>query len=161
MKKNPAVRSMLTIAMYLILLIGMWSVIVKLVYPDVTDLSRAKELVKEYSSLLVQLSENSADKEQWAGITESDTVQTLYDTYNIVSTETENGITRFYMKTTDAAASHALVYAPEGDYVPPANANGWTQTESDTESKYTSGSVTATATRLSEVFFYEEVVPGN
>lgn len=29
MKKNPAVRSMLTIALYLVLLIGMWSVIGK------------------------------------------------------------------------------------------------------------------------------------
>ena len=47
MKKNPAVRSMLTIALYLVLLIGMWSVIGKWVYPTVTDRSRAEELAKK------------------------------------------------------------------------------------------------------------------
>ena len=160
MKKNPAVRSMLTIALYLILLIGLWSVIIKLVYPTVTDLSRAKELVKEYSPLLVQLSENSADGTQWEGITETDTVQTLYENYNIVSTETENGITRFYMKSSDVTTTHALVYAPEGRYVPPEYAGEWTQAESESEIKYTSGTVTAAATRLSDTFFFEEVVTG-
>ena len=67
MKKNPAVRSMLTIALYLVLLIGMWSVIGKWVYPTVTDRSRAEELAKKHSPLLIQLAENSADGEQWAG----------------------------------------------------------------------------------------------
>ena len=55
MKKNPAVRSMLTIALYLVLLIGMWSVIGKWVYPTVTDRSRAEELAQKHSPLLIRL----------------------------------------------------------------------------------------------------------
>ena len=141
MKKNPAVRSMLTIALYLVLLIGMWSVIGKWVYPTVTDRSRAEELAKKHSPLLIQLAENSADAEQWAGIAETETVQSLYET--------------FYMKSGSADRTHALVYAPSGAYVPPQDVSDWTETATY---EYKSASSTATAIRLSDTFFYEEVI---
>lgn len=155
MKKNPAVRSMLTIALYLVLLIGMWSVIGKWVYPTVTDRSRAEELVKKHSPLLIQLAENSADGKQWAGVAETETVQSLYETYHIVYTETEGELTRFYMKSGSADRTHALVYAPDGAYVPPQDVSDWTETATY---EYKSASSTATAIRLSDTFFYEEVI---
>ncbi len=156
MKKNPAVRSMLTLAFYLVLLIAMWSIIAKWVYPTTTDLSRAKDLVKNHSALIVQLAENSADSTQWTGITETDTVESLYETYCVTYVETENGITRFYMKVSDANTSHALAYAPNGEYLPPEGE--WVKTEADDVVQYTLGSTTITVKPLGEQFFYEESV---
>ena len=160
-KKNPAVRSMLTIALYLILLIGMWSVIAKWAFPTTTDLSRAKALLKQYPALIAQLAENSADSSQWEGVSESETVQELYENNNITYVETDNGLTRFYMKSDDVTTTHALVYAPDGEYVPPTQASEWTEAQSESEIRYTSDRATATATRLGDVFFYEEVVTSN
>ena len=155
-RKNPAVKSMLTLALYLVLLIGMWSIIAKWVFPTTTDLSRAKELVKEYPALLAQLAENSADSTQWEGIQESDTVQTLYDTYNVTYVETVNGCTHFYMKVTDASTTHALVYAPQGEYLPPEG--DWAKTEGESSTQYVLDATTITVTRLADNFFYEESV---
>lgn len=157
-KKRTAVRSMLTIAVYLVLLIGMWSIVGKWVYPTVTDRTRAEELVQKRSPLLVQLSENSASSEQWAGIAETETVQSLYETYRIVYTETEEGLTRFYFKSDDANTTHALVYAPEGRYAPPKIGSDWTETDS---LRYESAGATAVATRLNDNFFYEETTTSN
>lgn len=104
---------------------------------------------------MIQLAENSADAEQWAGIAETETVQSLYETYHIVYTETEGELTRFYMKSGSADRTHALVYAPSGAYVPPQDVSDWTETATY---EYKSASSTATAIRLSDTFFYEEVI---
>ena len=156
-KKSAAVRSMLTIALYLILLIGMWSVLGRLIFPAETDLARAKSLAKNNAPLLKQVAENSLNPETWAGIYETETVQELLSSANIAYVETEGEITRFYMKNSDPDATHALVYPHSGVYAPPQGRE-WTAAGAKNagETAYESGGARATATALENGFYYEE-----
>ena len=59
--KNPAVRSMITLLGYVVLLIAMWALLGKLLFPTQSTREKLANLVAQNRNLLIQLAESADD----------------------------------------------------------------------------------------------------
>lgn len=115
---NPAVKSMATLALYLVLLIGMWAIIGYVVFPDKGEADTYAELVAANEPLLTQIAENVIDPAQWEGIQYAQEVQALLEKGNFSETRAENGQAHFIIPTENLSESLTtfVAYCPDGEY---------------------------------------------
>ena len=162
MKKNPAVKSMLQMALYLVLLIGVWLAIGLITYPDA---GKEKDVYADYvaqnEGVLVQLAENAIDPTKYPGIEAAAEVQSILAEQEISGVVADEYGATFVLPSAQLEISRAIVYRPDGVYTLPSELTGWTQMESDTASLRWQGGLAGKgyvlARPLSEHFFYQEI----
>lgn len=160
MKKNPAVKSMLQLGFYLVLLIGMWMVISLVVFPDADkEEDTYATYVTQYEGVLTQLAENAIDSTQYAGIATADEVQTILSTQQISEVVADEYGAMFVLPSSQTEISRAIVYRADGEYRLPSEVSDWTRADAD--SMYWQGGLAGKgyvlARALSEHFFYQEI----
>lgn len=74
---KTAVKSMLSLAFYLLILIAVWAVIGVIAFPNADNQDVYGKLVPENRPLLAQIAENAIDSEKWPGIMQTAEAQAL------------------------------------------------------------------------------------
>jgi len=82
---KTAVKSMLTLACFLIGTIVLWSVLAHVLFPNRNVEDPHAALVKGNAPLLTQIAENAMDPEQWPGINATQEVKALLEKGGITS----------------------------------------------------------------------------
>ena len=165
MKKiHPAVKSMVSIAFYLVLIIGIWTVIARLVFPDKGETDQWLAYIQAHEPLLVQVAQNAMDEGTWTGIRETEEVRSVFAEGGIEQVENGDGSVYFIMRTENAGETLRYVYLPNGDYAPPdwvLNGDWVEQSVSgDTTRRWiggTAGKGSVSARRLTERFYIEDL----
>ena len=160
--KNPAVRSMITLLGYVVLLIAMWALLGKLLFPTQSTREKLANLVAQNRNLLVQLAESADDPALLTSLESTETVRDLFEAGNIRAVHAEDGRVRFELAGEDGVGE-ALVYIAddqyalldEGDWQPAeVGANGVLRWEE-------AGGASVEVARLEESFFFEQRRPAD
>ena len=81
--KNPAVRSMITLLGYVVLLIAMWALLGKLLFPTQSTREKLANLVAQNRNLLIQLAESADDPALLTSLESTETVRDLFEAGDI------------------------------------------------------------------------------
>lgn len=161
---NPAVKSMVTLGLSLVLLIGVWAVIGGLLFPSQPDEDRYAAFIKNRGPLLEQVAQNAMDSNQWSGIRGLPEVQSMLVEGGIASVTAENGGVTFLLSGTETG-ERRILYRPDGEYVfdglgdlskwvgLETGGGSWRWTDAATGQRYVN------VRRLGERFFFEERSP--
>lgn len=158
-KMNPAVKNMLQLLFYIVLLIGMWTIIGLVAFPSASTAERLAEYVEENEKVLVQVAENAMDETVNPGIMTSVEVLKILGTEHISTvTAIENGAV-FTISDDDTAADTDLqiIYLPDGQYAF-SREGDWTAASPDQNGTlhWVSGNTSVAVSRLTDHFFLEE-----
>lgn len=157
-KMNPAVKNMIQLLSYIVLLIGMWTVIGLVAFPSASTADRLAEYVEQNEKVLVQVAENAMDETVNPGIMTSVEVLKILGTEHISTvTAIENGAV-FTISDEDATADALqIVYLPDGQYAF-SREGDWTAASPDKNGTlhWVSGNTSVAVSKLSEHFFLEE-----
>ena len=160
MKKiNPAVKNMIQLLSYVVLLIVLWMVIGLVAFPKPSTVERLTDYVKQNEKVLVQVAENAMDENVNPGIMTSVDVLKILGTEHIsTTTAVENGAI-FTINDDDLAANTSLqiVYLPDGQYAF-SREGDWTAASPDQNGtlRWVSGNTVVAVNRLTDNFFLEE-----
>lgn len=158
-KMNPAVKNMIQLLSYIVILIGMWTVIGLVAFPSASTAERLTDYVEKNEKVLVQVAENAMDDAVNPGIMTSVEVLNILGTEHISTvTGAENGAV-FTISDDDTAADTDLqiIYLPDGQYAF-SREGDWTAASPDKNGSliWVSGNTSVTVSKLSEHFFLEE-----
>lgn len=158
-KMNPAVKNMIQLLSYIVILIGMWTVIGLVAFPSASTAERLTDYVEKNEKVLVQVAENAMDDAVNPGIMTSVEVLKILGTEHISTvTGAENGAV-FTISDDDTAADTDLqiIYLPDGQYAF-SREGDWTAASPDKNGSliWVSGNTSVTVSKLSEHFFLEE-----
>ena len=156
MKHHVAVKSMLSIAFYLVLIIAVWGVVGYVAFPRAEEDS-LRSFVASNEKVLVQLAENALDPEQWPGVAGAPEVAQMLAEGGIARVDVEDGRAVFHLTSEMPEQSRAIVYFPGGDYAPPAECAGWAMIEPLRWQGGLGDQGYVNARALVGGFFYEEV----
>ena len=95
--KNPALKSMTTLALYLLLLIGMWAILGYVLFPDSDKEVTPAQVVTANEALMKQAAENVVDSEKWPGVMETAEMKKLMEMLGVTATAAEDGEACFYL----------------------------------------------------------------
>ena len=154
--KNPAVRSMITLLGYVVLLIAMWALLGKLFYPTQSPREKLEGLVEQNRNLLTQLAQSASDAELLASLETTDTVRELFEVGGIRDVRAENGRAIFDPRGRGGEAA-ALVYIADDQYSL-LDEGDWQPAEVGAEGALRweeSGGASVEVARLAENFFLE------
>lgn len=115
-KVSPeGVRSLITLGVMLICLIGMWTVLSTFVFPNPTKTVTPADWVKKHEPLLLQVVENSVDDSVWTGIREVSEVKTVLSEIGVTDVVTDELGTHFILSTDATVLSVTCDFVlPEG-----------------------------------------------
>lgn len=156
---NPAVKSMASMAFYLVLLIGMWAILGHVMFPDKGAGDSYAELVPANEPLLAQIAENVIDPEQWTGIQQTAEVQDLLEKLNVAETRSEDGQAKFFIASENPTGNLAtyISFFPDGDFQTTLTGGGWEVVELEGKSsRWENGANYIAATQLTEKFYLVE-----
>lgn len=156
-------KSLLQLAVYLVVLIGMWIVIGALFFPKPSQAERLSDYVKKHQPLLVQIAENAMDESKHTGIMNTVDVLQLLGEEHIASVEAYKHGAAFAIQSeeTPELPGHLyLIYLPDGQYVFDMEGEWSAGTPDENgalrwEGGHGPGSYVA-VTRLADCFFLEE-----
>lgn len=162
--KNPAVKSMFSIAVYLTIIIVIWIAIGSIAFPNAAKRTDIPAVVKANEPLITQLAEAASDNELIEALTATDTVKELLETLDVSSIEpTDSGAAFLIQNESDPAnQTTRLLYYAEGSYVfAPEDATAWNSAESSESStlrwESTAGD-SVEVSRITDHFFLEVTV---
>lgn len=136
---KTAVKSMLTLLCYLLLLIGLWSVIGIVVFPEKTTENKYADYVKGNAPMLTQVAENAMNPEQWEGIMDVPEIKEMLENGSVQSVQAYDSGVAFTLPGSIADGGLYICYDPSGDAFLDASRHiaviaqfpdEWTQTES-------------------------------
>lgn len=158
-KMNPAVKNMIQLLSYVVLLIVIWMIIGVVAFPKPSTIERLTDYVKANEKVLVQVAENAMDENVNPGIMTSVDVLKILGTEHIASvTAAENGAV-FVINRDETPKDGYLqiVYLPDGQYAFSRDGN-WTAASPDENGtlRWVSGNTWVAVTRLTDHFFLEE-----
>lgn len=156
---NPALKSMATMALYLVLLIGMWAILAHVMFPDRNENPTYAQLVSANEPLLAQAAENVVNPEQWAGIQQTAEVQALLEKLNVAETRYEDGQAKFFIASENPTGNLAtyISFFPDGDFQTTLTGGGWEIVELEGKSsRWENGANYIAATQLTEKFYLVE-----
>ena len=164
MKKNPAVKSMLTLTVSLLLLIGMWSVIGLLVFPQVPRGEKLKNIIDEREALLIQLAEEADNPEALTVMSNSPEVKSLMKEAGIALVFPDDAGVVFALsgKGVPENGGLYLLYRPDGEYIFSKEGQwqpGQPKEGGALEWISADGLQSVTVTRLNDRFYLEESRP--
>lgn len=152
--KNPAVKSMVSIAFYLVIIIGMWIAIGSIAFPDAARSTDVKAVVKANEPLLTQLAEAASDDSLIEALRATDKVKELLNALDVADIRpTEDGAT-----FTTGDGSKRLLYYGSGSYVfSPDDPDGWQSVSPSQEGalRWEKGASYVEVARLTEHFYLE------
>ncbi len=158
-KSNPAVKSMLQLAFYLIALIAIWTVIGLLAFPKESTLEQMTKYVQANEPVLVQVAENAMDGEKNPGIMNSVDVLEMLGKAHISAVEPykQGAIFRVTGELAPKDGALSILYLPDGQYVLDREGN-WSSAAPDKNGtlRFESGASYVAVTRLTDCFFLEE-----
>ena len=158
-KMNPAAKNMIQLLFYIVLMIGMWTLIGLVAFPKATTAERLTEYVQKNEKVLVQVAENAMDENVNPGIMTSVDVLKILGTEHIASvTAAENGaVFAINSDETPKDGYLQIVYLPDGQYAFSRDGN-WTAASPDENGtlRWVSGNTWVAVTRLTDHFFLEE-----
>lgn len=155
---NPAVKSMATMALYLLILIGMWAILGHVMFPDKNENPTYAQLVTANEPLLAQIAENVIDPEQWAGIQQTPEVQALYEKLNISETRFEDNQAKFILAADSTSPlTTCISFLPDGDLQTALTNAGWKIVELEGNgSRWEKDASYIVANQLTENFYLTE-----
>ncbi len=162
--KNPAVKSMLSIAFYLVVIIVIWIAIGTFLFPDSDETVSTdyESIVTANEPLITQLAQNASDETVLEALRATDEVTELLESLNVTDIEATDDGAAFIIESDeyDENITVRLLYYAEGSYIfSPEDPDEWSSsTEEDTGSlrwDSTSGAY-VTVSRLADQFFLEE-----
>ena len=162
MKKNPAVKSMATLMLYLVLIILIWYGIGMVAFPTQSREDRLKSYVKQNEPLLVQIAENAMDETVWEGILTTPEVLEVLDREEIADVQPYAQGAAFVIEEDgqDPHLQRLLIYLPDGQYALTLEGDWQPATAgSDGTLRWEGGDGPdsyVTATKLSDHFFLQE-----
>ena len=158
-KMNPAVKNMIQLLSYVVLLIVAWIVICLVAFPQPSTIERLTDYVKTNEKVLVQVAENAMDENVNPGImTSVDVLKILGEEHISVVTAEENGaIFTISGDETPENGYLQIVYLPDGQYAFTREGD-WTSASPDENGtlRWVSGNTWVAVTRLTDNFFLEE-----
>ena len=151
---------MAQLGLYLVLMILIWIVIAKVVFPDSGEKDPYAAFIAANGPLLTQVAENAQDPDAWPGIRETDKVRSVLQTGGIQQVRPgEDGSVAFWMGVQDSMDLR-YVYSSDGSWPLPEKISGedWTEVEAQREDVRhwvggLGGLQNASARRLSDRFF--------
>ena len=159
--RRQAARSMLTLLGYVVLLIAMWAVLGRLMFPEQSARERLESLVAENENLLIQLAESAGDPELLATLRTTGEVSDLLDECGVYDIRMEGGRVLFDIATESEDTSLSLVYIADGQYSLALDGDWQAATvEENGALRWTGGRGADSyveATRLTDCFFLEEI----
>ena len=155
---NPAVKSMVSMAFYLVLLIGMWAILAHVMFPDRNENPTYAQLVTANEPLLAQVAENIIDPEQWAGIQQTSEVQALYEKLGVTGTRFEDGQAKFILAADSTSPlTTCISFLPDGDLQTALTNAGWKIIELEgASSRWEKDASYTVANQLTEKFYLAE-----
>ena len=160
MKKanTEAVKSMASIALYLVIIIGVWAILGKALFPAQTSVDTYGDFFAKNAPLMRQVAENALDPDVWPGIRETPEVQARLEELGVTDITVEDGAASFWLADQVPNALLRVIYAE--DYVRPAAFSGgeWTEIETEREEtrRWTCGQGFLNVRSLAERFWLEE-----
>jgi len=136
---KTAVKSMLSMLFYLLLLIGIWAVIGIVVFPEKTTENKYADYVKNNAPMLTQVAENAMDSTRWEGIMDVPEIRDLLEKGSIRAVHAYDAGVSFVLPSQMPDGGLYLCYDPSGDAFLDASRHiaviaqypgDWTQTES-------------------------------
>lgn len=164
--KNPAVKSMVSIAIYLIVIIGVWIAIGSLAFPDAARGTDVKAVVTANEPLVTQLAEAASDDSLIEALTATDTVKELLETLHVTSIQPAGSGAAFVIgqDSDPTGQTTRLLYYREGGYVfSPEDPSAWTSaqsSESGTLRWESAAGGWVEVSRLTDHFFLETAFQG-
>ncbi|MGN0803236.1 MAG: hypothetical protein ACI4MF_11635 [Candidatus Faecivicinus sp.] len=159
MKNREAIKSMIQLGLGVVLLVGMWAIIGRLVFPSQETAVTPASYVQAHAPLLTQIAENAMDPEKWAGIRDTDEVQAVLAEGKIQIVTGYETCARFSLPYDNPDGTLAILYLPDDQYVFSFDGE-WAQesAEGDTQRWVggTAGQGYVNVTRLAESFYLEE-----
>ena len=119
---KATLKSMASLAFYLLILVAMWAVIGVIAFPGEDDEDIYSKLVAENHALLTQVAENAIDPEKWAGITGMPEVNALLKELGVTDVRSVSGKAIFTIPCNSADRQLCLEYIPGGIQYPDAKA---------------------------------------
>ena len=161
MKKNPAVKSMASLMLYLLLLIVLWYAIGMVAFPKPSREERLKAYVGKHQNLLIQVAENAMDEDQWTGIRNTVEVMELLKEENISDVlPYEQGAAFMIAPAKSSIQVQArILYLPDGQYAMNV-AGDWhsAEVEKDGALRWEDGAGGyVRALRLADGFYLEDI----
>lgn len=159
--KNPAVKSMVSIALYLVIIIGVWIAIGALAFPSAARKTDVKAVVTANEPLITQLAEAAADDSLIEALTATDTVKELLEALHVSDIQAADGGAAFLIRqdSDPAGQTTRLLYYREGGYVfSPEDPASWTSVESSESAALcwaNASGGTVEVSRLTDHFFLE------
>lgn len=158
-KMNPAVKNMIQLLSYIVILIGIWMVIAMVAFPEPSKEERIADYVKENEAVLVQLADNAMDETVNPGIMNSVEVLKILGTEHIAAVEAADNGAVFHIVSdeTPDGGYLDLVYLPDGQYAF-AREGDWVAATPDESGtlRWVSGDTYVSVTRMTDHFFLEE-----
>lgn len=152
--KNPAVKSMVSIAFYLVIIIGVWIAISAIAFPDAARGTDVKAVVKANEPLLTQLAEAASDDSLIEALRATDKVKELLNALDVTAVQPTDDGAAFIL----ADGSKRLLYYGSGSYVfSPDDPDGWQSVSASQEGalRWEKGTSYVEAARLTEHFYLE------
>lgn len=117
-KMNPAAKNMIQLLSYIVLMIGMWTVIGLVAFPKPTTVERLTDYVQKNENVLIQVADNAMDENVNPGIMTSVDVLEILGTEHISEvTAVENrAIFTIESDETPSEGWLHLIYLPDGQY---------------------------------------------
>ena len=112
---------MLTLLLFLLILIAVWSVIVRIAFPGAGDSAdKYLLLVKKHHPLLRQIVEAALDKDRWPGLMETEEVRSLLEEGDIVNVSAIGQCVEFQIRSDVRQEKRAVLYQPDTACLPPS-----------------------------------------
>jgi len=119
---KTTLKSMASLAFYLLILVVVWAVIGVIVFPDADNEDIYGKLVSENRPLLVQIAENAIDPEKWSGIAQTAEAQALLKELGVSGIHDTDGIAVFTIPRGTLDAQLSIEYVTDGVNYPDAAA---------------------------------------
>ena len=136
---KTTLKSMASLAFYLLILVAVWAVIGVMVYPFDKQNSTPADFVQENATMLTQVAQNAMDPEQWPGIRTVPEIAGMLEKGGIQDIQAYDVGAAFVLPSDNVEAGRYICYDSTGDDFLNAAAhitliaaypNDWTLTES-------------------------------
>ena len=156
-KMNPAAKNMIQLLSYIVIMIGLWTLIAHVAFPKASTVERITDYVKTNEKVLVQVAENAVDENVNPGIMTSVEVLKILGEEHIAGVEPYQQGAVFRIREEESKTRLDLVYLPDGQYAFTREGD-WTAASPDKNGtlRWVSGNTIVAVNRLADCFFLEE-----
>lgn len=158
-KMNPAVKNMIQLLSYVVLMIVLWIIIGLVAFPKASDAERLTSYVQQNEKVLIQIAENAMDENVNPGIMNSVEVLKILGEEHIARVEPYQQGAVFHIHSDSDKDNGVLdiIYLPDGQYAFTREGN-WTAASPDENGtlRWVSGNTVVAVNKLVDRFFLEK-----